>query len=439
MSSLAFRLHRWAWLWLLLSGPLFLFITPARTPVLLLLPLLFSLRRLATGHWLPRTPLDRPILGLLLMVLVSLFATPDLAYSLPKVAGVLFGVTLFYTTVETATRSPRHLWATVGVMAAFGLGLALIGLLGWRTTVAKIPGINGIANLLPARQLTLTGAEEGINPNEVAGVILWTAPLLLAVSVAGLTHWREWREQVARRAPAAALAAAGLGASGLAAILLLTQSRSGLAGYALAAVWLAFLAAARRRGGALALAALLAGGVALGIGLVGWEQVVVLWKQSLASAPSGQAAWSALSSRPEIWARGLYALQDFPLTGMGMNMFRQQVHALYPYVTIAPGVDLGHAHNQFLQAGLDLGLPGLVAYLGVWLTSGFMLARSWRSAQPASLRWLAAGLSASLVGSLVFGSVDAVALGARPGFVFWLLLGVVAALPAVTPHNWDAG
>lgn len=434
MTRLVVRLHRLAWLWLVLSAPLFLFITPAHAPILLLLPLLAVLRRSATGHWLPRTPFDWPALALALLALLSLLTTPDPAYSLPKVVGLLFGVTVFYTMVETAARSPRHLWLCLAAIAVFSLGLALLGVLGWRGSAAKIPGLSALAALLPTRLLALTGAEEGVNPNEIAGVALWSAPLLFTISVYGLSPGR--RRLVAVQGWPAFLTwiAVGMGAAGLLLILLLTQSRSGLVGYAAALLWLLLLAASRRRGAIWLLLLVLVMFVVVGVGWLGPQRLSSLWAQSLTVAPTGQAGWSALAARPEIWSRALYALQDFPWTGLGMNMFRRQAHMLYPYVTIAPGIDLGHAHNQFLQAGVDLGLPGLIAYVAHWLVSGLVLARSWRAAASPWAHWLTAGLSAALLGDFIFGLTDAVALGARPGFVWWMVLGVTATLP-ITPTS----
>lgn len=429
MTRLIVRLHTLAWLWLALSAPLFLFMTPARAPILLLLPLLIALRRSTTGRWLPRTPFDWPILSLAILALVSLLTTPDLAYSLPKVAGLLFGIVVFYTTAETATRSPRYFWLALTAIAVLSLGLASIGLLGWRGSAAKIPGLSALAALLPTRIVALSGAEEGVNPNEIAGVALWGAPLALTVTVLGLSPSRRHLMGIGKRLALVVWGLAGLSALGLLAILLLTQSRSGLIGFTIALLWLLFLAATRRRGSAWLLLVVLGLLVVVGIGWPGPERLQNLWSQNLIVAPSGQASWSALAARPEIWSRALYALQDFPWTGLGMNMFRRQVHELYPYVTVAPGTDLGHAHNQFLQAGVDLGLPGLIAYAALWLVSGLVLARGWYAATLPWARWLTAGLSATLLGALIFGLTDAIALGARPGFVWWMVLGFVAVLP----------
>jgi putative inorganic carbon (HCO3(-)) transporter len=72
-----------------------------------------------------------------------------------------------------------------------------------------------------------------------------------------------------------------------------------------------------------------------------------------------------LEDRVEIWSRALYAIQDFPFTGCGLGAFRRVVPILYPFFTVPPDTDIAHAHNIFLQTALDLGIPGLVAYLAL--------------------------------------------------------------------------
>jgi len=128
----------------------------------------------------------------------------------------------------------------------------------------------------------------------------------------------------------------------------------------------------------------------------------------------------------EVWSRAVYGLQDFPFTGMGMNTFREVVHVLYPLFLIAPDVDIGHAHNEFIQAGLDLGIPGMIAFMGLYVGAFWMLFSAWshRSRPTAIILGLGGGLTAHML----YGMVDAVSLGAKPGILFWMLLGLVAGL-----------
>ena len=98
------------WLILLLALPLFLFPTPIRSLILFILPLLWMIRKVAHGIFVPSTPLDWPLFGLLLMVLVSLYATYDISLSFPKVSGILFGVALFYGVVAAVEETRHRLW-----------------------------------------------------------------------------------------------------------------------------------------------------------------------------------------------------------------------------------------------------------------------------------------------------------------------------------------
>ena len=135
-----------------------------------------------------------------------------------------------------------------------------------------------------------------------------------------------------------------------------------------------------------------------------------------------------LAGRLELWPRALYALADFPLTGLGMNGFRQAAPVLYPFASLPADVDVAHAHNHLLQAGLDLGLPGLVAYLALWAISAALLRQSWQGATTAWQRALIVGLSGSMTAGWIFGIFDAIAIGARPGFLWWLLLALIVAV-----------
>ena len=76
-------------------------------------------------------------------------------------------------------------------------------------------------------------------------------------------------------------------------------------------------------------------------------------------------ALGGADQRLEIWSRALYMLQDFPFTGIGMGAFRQVANLLYPFFLAGPDAEIPHAHNIFLQVGVDLGLPGLIAWLAL--------------------------------------------------------------------------
>jgi len=138
----------------------------------------------------------------------------------------------------------------------------------------------------------------------------------------------------------------------------------------------------------------------------------------------------SMSGRLEIWSRALYTIRDFPLTGCGLGAFRRISRVLYSLFLIGLDVDIGHAHNIFLQTALDLGLPGLVAYLALLLVAGAVCWR-WAHCGDRLARPLALGLMAGLIGLHAYGLTDAVALGSKPAAAFWFALGLVVCLDRV--------
>jgi len=127
---------------------------------------------------------------------------------------------------------------------------------------------------------------------------------------------------------------------------------------------------------------------------------------------------------------------------MGMNTFREVIHELYPLFTISSDFDLGHAHNEFLQTGLDLGFPGLIAFISIYIVAFWMLFKTWKLttpdeasdfpisflSDPKLIKTMVLGLSGGLFAHMVFGMTDAISLGAKPGIFFWMLLGLITGL-----------
>ena len=57
-----------------------------------------------------------------------------------------------------------------------------------------------------------------------------------------------------------------------------------------------------------------------------------------------------------------------------------------------------------------------------------MLWSLWKSAPDQETRYLALGLAGCLLAHAVYGLTDAVALGAKPGVILWILLGLTCGL-----------
>jgi putative inorganic carbon (HCO3(-)) transporter len=402
----AARLDDWHGLILLLAAPVFLFPSPAWTPVLLVLPALWLAAWLAGRPLLPPTPLNVPLLLLSLMVLISLGVTFDIGFSLSHLTGVLLGLAVFIAVVRLV-RTPPALRQAVNLYILAGGGLVLLGLVGidW---LDKVPLLTRITDALPAVVRGLPGAEAGFSANSVAGALTLVFPLQVALLAATLADRSRTTVPAPARRWLAAQAVLLLLTGGL---LLLAQSRSswfGIAGgLALLLAW------SSRRGRWLAAAA---------VALV----AIALAGSTLASAAQAPLE-GGLSDRREIWLRALYVIRDYPLTGLGLNAFRSVMPRLYPMYRTSPDFNFAHAHNLLLQAAVDLGLPGLAAYLAVWWGAGVALVGAHRTAADPWLCMLARGLGAGLAAHFVFGLTDAISLGAKLGIFFWLALALSAA------------
>jgi putative inorganic carbon (HCO3(-)) transporter len=134
---------------------------------------------------------------------------------------------------------------------------------------------------------------------------------------------------------------------------------------------------------------------------------------------------STINFRLAVWPWALEAIRAFAFSGTGLGAFRAVGPRLFP-INVPPETDFAHAHNQLLQTALDVGLPGLVAYVALLLvaaTVGWRVAVTHRTLRPFAL-----GLLAGLAGLHVYGLTDALALGAKPGVLLWGALGLLAAV-----------
>jgi len=427
---------RFEWLALLIIAPFLMFPTPVRSLALLGVPFLWTARKISRARFIDRTPLDWPISLLLLMALVSLYATYSIEESLPKIAGVILGVAVFYALVHH-TRRIRPWLLGLSLFICAGGGVAALALVG-SIRLDKFPPLTALSARLPSFNLNLAGAEKGFHPNEVAGALLWVAPPALAAAYAAWIGRRKLSESLGSLQASLLIAVTGLLAAFICGVMVLTQSRGGLLAFAVTLVLTGVLAAAAAwssRSRAWRLGMLAVGVVLLGLGPIMLARSQRPAQLMFGSTAVGEGALSgdSLAGRVEVWSRAIYGIQDFAFTGMGMNTFRRVVPVLYPLFSIGPEVDIGHAHNEFLQAALDLGIPGLIAFLAVDFGAFAMLAVSWRQRAKLPLsepvtRALILGLGGGLLAHLLYGLTDAVALGAKPGVLWWWLLGLIASM-----------
>lgn len=428
------------WAVLLLAAPFLLFPTvraEGTLAALVGLALFWLVSAVLRRPW-PETPFNGALLLFAVGVGVGTLVTAWPEVTLPKATGLILGLGVFRAMAALRGQAGWR-WGAL-VLGGLGVGIAAVGVLSAHF-YTKIPIVAPLVARLPERLLTLPeGPEGGVSANQLAGVLAFYLPLTLGwlwsaiARMAGRGQSAEPRRPSRLRSLGTAalnlgiLLVALLSIGITAGLLVITQSRSGWIGGAGGVLALGALAmgSARQRWlhwlvvGVVALT-LIGGGVFLvRVPAETWDR---LWGDTavLETEVTGSVSFSG---RVEIWSRALYAIQDFPFTGCGLGTLRKVIPLLYPLFTVSPENDIAHAHNIFLQTAADVGLPGLIAYVALL---GLAAVVAWKFAPRRGLPLLAALLALHL-----YGLTDAVALGSKPGIVFWAALGLLAALAAST-------
>lgn len=132
------------------------------------------------------------------------------------------------------------------------------------------------------------------------------------------------------------------------------------------------------------------------------------------------------SYRPEIFQSVLQMIGEHPWTGLGMGA---------EYKVSAAGQLFDHSHNMFTHVAIELGLPGMLLWIAVWL---FTLGEIVRARDTV----LGKILLALWVYSTMAMQFDAASLTATPRaewFVSWLTVGLAMLLPWGRAENGACG
>lgn len=394
--------------------------------------LIWMARWVTTGTLSARTPMDIPILTILIMVPVSLYASVDWTLSLPKVYGIILGVALFYAVVNWV-HTMREVW-----LAAFGVVLisaafALLGLVGTDWSESKLfalPQIYGrLPHLIRGIPRSLGG---GFHPNGIGGTLIFFVPVLVSLLLVNgdlkrtqfvannlpLRVWRTWHRHILVECLLLTLST-----------LILTKSRSSFMGVTVGLLALGIWRD-RRFLWAIPAAAL---GLFVAVQVWGGE---ALAQFALRMDTVGGGVTGTMQGRMEVWQRAIYMIQDFPYTGIGIGTFDKVANAMYPFFLLGPDARVTHAHNNLLEVGVDLGIPGLLAYVALLTCFAVAAWRAYHTLSDRSLQALIVGLACGMLAHQVFGLTDAFLLGTKPGVVMWAFLGLVAALYVHRKSLW---
>jgi putative inorganic carbon (hco3(-)) transporter len=325
-----------------------------------------------------------------------------------------------------AVRTSGSIRGPLNVMTMLSLLVAILAL-GSSQWVGKSALLQPVINAMP--KLTgFPGAEGGFNPNEIAGVLAWLAPLMIGIA---LYRWqnRETRWDVTAAAVLLSVA------------LILGQSRSAIFGVlSVLLVGLPLMVQGLRWRvlAYLGLAAVIVLQIAASTTFAQMEVKRVAPTRTEISAVPWQQTYDEfnVNVRFEIWGSALAIVRDYPLTGVGMAMFRDgRVRAAYPVPMMGDGI-LPHAHNDLLQVASDMGIPGLIVFLGMYAAVGYMLFKAWRLGD-AQARAVSVAAAAGLLAHAIYGMGDAITLWDRFFFPLWMLFGLAGAQYVLVTRRKD--
>jgi putative inorganic carbon (hco3(-)) transporter len=146
-----------------------------------------------------------------------------------------------------------------------------------------------------------------------------------------------------------------------------------------------------------------------------------------------------ITGRKQLWTRGVGYMFARPVLGVGVHNF-SVAEGRHPDIvrTIegGRGVKYGVAHSMWVETGAELGIPGFLAFIGLFILSIRYLYRYARLARqpraPPELR-RAGEIAATLVGVLVAVAVAGTFLSQQYSGLIWGVFGLILGFFKVAP------
>lgn len=159
-----------------------------------------------------------------------------------------------------------------------------------------------------------------------------------------------------------------------------------------------------------------------------------------AKSPSSEKIDSILSLTPDasiqtrlhIYQNALVGITEHPLLGVGygafISGFTPYIDAVHPIRTVTKNQTLRYMHSDPLQTFFELGIPGGLLILAIFLMVMLMAWKVIVSEQESNLRILGLGLLLALIASVTHSLVDFTLHLPTSAFFFWLWVGLITGL-----------
>jgi len=373
----------------------------------------------------PPTPLNLPLLVLMFQfgLVLVLFPLPLIAWG--YAIGALVGLVVLFVGLKMG--ESRQGWQTLFLSTVVASTLAVL-VLSWSVTSwpSKVPIVVEWAR-------RYTQWSKGLSPffRPWQGLIHPNTLGLITAAVLPLHIGNVWQQSryVCQRLDIKNILRGGLAWGALAIqvfFLLVSQSRGAYLATLIATIVMLFwlLTLTHLSKGKIVVISLVLGSIIF----------VGLYRVALDFSSLMPTSTGSLIFRVRMWRYALLLVASFPYTGIGFRALRWRVFALFPPqvhpIFTSSSVHF-NAHNMYLQTALDLGLPGLIAFLALVVVVFWMWSQVWKARQRISSSWHLSpvallALLGSLVGQLVFGMFESNGMGDFT--VGWVVIALITAL-----------
>lgn len=168
-----------------------------------------------------------------------------------------------------------------------------------------------------------------------------------------------------------------------------------------------------------------------------WEQMSTILH------PTSDYNWSDPQGRKAVWTRGMHYVAQNPVLGLGLGAYPVAEGTLSEVgqnrAAAGRGFKWSVAHNSFLETAAELGLPGFILFLGLFVVSFRTL---WR-VKPGGIygpgiTQRETALAQMLIGSMIGFAISGIFVSAEYFSYLYFLLGMVIGFDKVLRLRRDA-
>ena len=136
---------------------------------------------------------------------------------------------------------------------------------------------------------------------------------------------------------------------------------------------------------------------------------------------------SSAALRMALWESTIFMIGERPWLGFGWASY-YTVYPDYDFFIQGGAAKIFHAHNMYLHFAAEIGVPGLISFLMIWLLAGRLLLKLLELSTGRKLTGMVLGILAALVSLLVSGLTDHILFNIQLSMIFWMLMALTAAL-----------